>query len=182
MFRRHRRYVFRKRSLSERILGPAIGLLVVVAGLALFMPSLTFSSAIEDVLKVDDSHDQTEQASTEDQPEQQTETDHPEDQPKQEAETDRSEDEKTREYAPSEELGTSDDPLPPSTVRPSPSPPVQAPSLPAQTPSLASTPPPSSSGVQDPGVFSTPYDYWDYDYYYWGYYEPDYWEYYTSGY
>jgi hypothetical protein len=160
VFRRRRRHVFRKRSLGERVFGPAIGLLAVVAGLVLFVPWLTLSSADNDVPKVEDSQDQAEQAAAEDHPEQETETD-------------RSEDEKAREDLPSEEVGALDDPLPPSPSRSSPSSPVQAPSLP-------STPPPSPPGVQDPGVFSTPNGYWDYDN--WVYYEPAYWEYYVPGY
>ncbi len=156
MFRRRRRYVFRKRSIHERALGPAIGLLIVVSGLVLFVPWLTLSSADEETLKVEDSKDQTEQPSTKDQP-------------KQEPETYRSEDEKVREVAPFSEGGGSNESLPPSPLQPLPPPPVQAPSLPP-------TPPPSLPVVGAPADFSPPSGYWDY------YYEPGYWEYYKPSY
>jgi hypothetical protein len=148
VFRRRQRYVFRKRSIRERTLGPAIGLLIVVAGLVLFVPWLTLSSADEEAPKVEDSKDQTEQPSTEDQPEQ-------------EPETNRLEDEIARDVAPSEEGGASNESLPPSPFQPLPPPPVQAPSLPP-------TPPPSLPSMEVPTDFFPPSDYWDY------YYEPSY--------
>ena len=167
MWRKRRRYVFRKRSSPSRLLWPVIGILVVT-GLIWFMPWPTLSSVdVEDTPKVEIAKDQPEQAFTKDSPDLVATKDQPELQA-------------SVEEQPKDEEVPEDTPSPPpkeegSSIKPlSPSP------LPAQ-PSLPSPPPYTPPSVEeDPGNYSPPVDYWNDDSGY-SYYDPDSW-YYESDY
>jgi hypothetical protein len=167
VWRKRRRYVFRKRRLSSHILWPVIGIVVVVA-LIWFMPWSALSSVdAEDASKVEISKDQPEQAFTKDPPELVAMNDQPE---QQESAEDQPEVEDTPKDNPPKQEGISNKLLSSSP-------------LPAQ-PSLPSPPAPSPPRVEEvPKSYLPPDDYWyyepDYSNYesdYW-YYESDYWDY-----
>src|SRR5919206_1787488 len=105
VWRKRRRYVFRKRSMRSRILWPVI-VILVVAGLIWFIPWLALSSMGVDAPEVETSKDQPEQADITDQPK----------------------DEKALENTlPSKEEGISNNsPLPPPPLPPPPPPPPPA--------------------------------------------------------
>src|SRR5215217_4318937 len=145
MWRKRRHYVFRKRSISGRLLWLGTVILIVM-GLVWLIPWLPLSSEnVEDVPKAEFSKDQPEQASAEDQPEQlatshQPELDTTKDQPK---------DEKSLENATPEKEEISNNLA-------SPSPPVQPPSPPTQSPPSFTPPPPSPKEEEVPKNFLPP--------------------------
>jgi hypothetical protein len=163
VWRKRRRYMFRKRSSPSRLVWPLI-VILVLTGLIWFMPWPTLSLVdVEDAPKVETSKDQPEQAFTKDPPElvatngQAEQQEFTEDQPK---------DEEVPEDTPSpppKEEGSSN-----KLVSPSP--------LPAQPP-LPSPPSLSPPRVEEvPEIYLPPNDYW-YDDSSYSYYEPDSWYY-----
>ena len=163
MWRKRQHYVFRKRSMSRRVLWPGIGILVA-SGLIWLIPWPTLSSVdVEDAARVEASKDQLDQAASEDQPEQETKRDQPKDEQALEGNP-----------PPPKEIEISSNSLPPSASTQL-SPPV------AQTPSVPSPPPPSPSRVEQvPKNFLAPsdYSYYDPNYYDPGYsyYDPNYYQ------
>ena|SRR5215210_277480 len=169
VWRKRRRYMFRKRSSPSRLLWPVIGILVVT-GLIWFMPWPTMSSVdVEDTPKVEISRDQPEQAFTKDPPELVATEDQPE---QQEATKDQPEDEEVAEDTPSSSPPPKEEASSNKLLSPSP--------LPAQPP-LPSPPSPSPPKVEEvPEKYLPPNDYWNDDSGY-SYYDPDSW-YYESDY
>ncbi len=155
MWRRRRRYVFRKRSMGGRILPLVVGVLVVM-GLIWLMPWSTLSSAPVDEPKADALEDRPDQKAVEIE------------QPEQETAKARSKDENAPEATPlPKEERASNNPLPPSSPPPPPPPP------PAQA-SLPSPPLPSPKVEEISNSFLYSSNYWDYESDYWDY---DYWDY-----
>ena len=149
MWRKRRRYVFRKRSSPSRLLWPVIGILVVT-GLIWFMPWPPLSSVdVEDTPKVEISKDQPEQAFTKDPPDLVATKDQPEPQASVE---DQPKDEEVPE-------DTTPSPPPPPKEEASSNKPLSPSPLPAQ-PSLPSPPPYTSPSVEeDSGNYLPPNDY-----------------------
>lgn len=159
MWRKRRRYVFRKRKRRTRTLWLIAGLLVVL-GLIWLIAGLAFSPEnVEDTPKVDASKDQAERTVTEAQPkEEQTLNDSP---------------------VPKEEVVPDEPSSPSPPAQPSP-PPTQPSSLPTPIP-----PPAPTIVGRTPNNFLLPNDYWNYGpnrweygpgYRYW-YYGANYWDY-----
>src|SRR5919112_4444986 len=157
MWTKRQRYVFRKRSIQDRVLWPIVGILVIV-GLFWFLPWQSLSpEAVEDTPESVASKDQSEQASAEDKPEQADNEESKRDRPEQETSSDRPKDESAPEETPPEEEGASNDLSPPSL------PPAAQLFPPPQAPS-----PPATLGVEEvPRTSLSPNDYW--------YPGPDYW-------
>ncbi len=162
MWRKRRRYVFRKRSRRGRILPMVVVGALVLVGLIWLAPGLALFSV--DVDAPEDPKDQTEQAPAEDQQPEQASTN---DQPEQETIRDQPEDEKApKDTPPPPKVEGASDNLP----APSPPPAAQPPSSPAPL-----SPPPGVEEVPKDYLYSN--SYWDYYYepsYDWDYYEPSY--------
>ncbi len=173
VWRKRRRYMFRKQSSRGRILLMVVVGASVLTGLIWLAPGLALFSGDVDAPKVEDPKGQTEQAPAEDQQPEQASAN---DQPEQEAIRDQPEDENAPKDTPPPPKGEGASNNPPA---PSPPPVAQPPPSPAPL-----SPPPGVEEVPKGYLYSN--DYWDYYYepsYYWDYYyEPsyyywDYWDY-----
>src|SRR5215207_3608057 len=165
--KKRQRYVFRKRSRRGLISGLLVGTLLVV-GLAWFMPWQTLSLAgVQDMLRLEASKDQPEQALAEDEPEQPD----TQEQPEQAGTSDQPTNEATPKGAPTNGEGATNN-------LPSPSPPAVQLSPPPQTPST-----PRLEEAPQNSIY--PNDYWysgaDYRGSGAGYWDSD-WDYYESYY
>jgi hypothetical protein len=163
VWRKRRRYMFRKRSSPSRLVWPLI-VILVLTGLIWFMPWPTLSLVdVEDAPKVETSKDQPEQAFTKDPPELV-------------ATNDQAEQQEFTEDQPKDEEVPEDTPSPPPKEEESSNKLVSLSPLPAQPP-LPSPPSPSPPRVEEvPEIYLPPNDYW-YDDSSYSYYEPDSWYY-----
>ena len=177
--KKRQRYVFRKRSRRGLILGLLVGTLLVV-GLVWFMPLQTLSLAgVQDMLRLEASKDQPEQAPAEDEQapvedEQAPAEDEPEqpdtqDPPEQAGTSDQPTNEATLEGAPTNGEGARDNlpsPSPPAAVQLSP--PPQSPSTPRAEEAPQNSIYPNDYWYSGADYWGSEAGYWDSD---WDYYE-----------
>ena len=176
-WRKHQRYVFRKRSRWGRILWLVVGGLMVV-GLVWSVPWPTLSWVdLDDAPKSDASQNQPEQASAEDQPEQDDNEGSTEDRPEQGSTGEQSKEEKApeathfKEEVASNDLSSSSTPpaqVSPPPQAPSPTPRVQQVQMTSLSPNDYWYPEPDYR-YSEPGYWDYSWDYYGSDNYYWDY-------------
>jgi hypothetical protein len=177
--KKRQRYVFRKRSRRGLISGLLVGTLLVV-GLAWFMPWQTLSLAgVQDMLRLEASKDQPEQAPAEDEQapaedeqapaEDEPEQPNPQEQPEQAGTSDQPTNEATLEGAPPNGEGATNNlpsPSPPAAVQISP--PPQSPSTPRAEEAPQNSIYPNDYWYSGADYWGSEAGYWDSD---WDYYE-----------